>query len=138
MGDRVAALPDVVLELDRAAFGRIHDHVQELRGGVPGLQGGEAPPERRVGGFGWQELRVCSKYGANRHFVSVDFEGRIIVEAPLSHSLPAKAMMSGFSSTGFGAPCFATSSIARPTSSVVVTYFGKSALKAGKSGPNTA
>ena len=47
-------------------------------------------------------------------------------------------MMSALSSTGFGAPCFAASSIARPTSSVVVKYPGKSALKTGERGPNTA
>lgn len=49
----------------------------------------------------------------------------------------ASALISAFSSTDFGAPCRAAWSMARPTHSVVVTYFGKSAFHTGKSGPVT-
>ena len=41
------------------------------------------------------------------------------------------------SSTGFGAPRFETSSIARPNCSVVVTYFGATTFNKGSSGHNT-
>src|SRR5260370_9139805 len=44
-------------------------------------------------------------------------------------------LMSWFSHTDLGAPRLATFSIARPTHSVVVTYFGKSNLHTGESGP---
>jgi len=46
-------------------------------------------------------------------------------------------LMSAVSSIDFGAPCFATFSIARPICSVVVTYCGNSLYSSGSSGPNT-
>ena len=45
-------------------------------------------------------------------------------------------LMSTVSSTGFGQPCLATLSMARPICSVVVTYFGKSLYNSGSSGPS--
>src|SRR5947209_15219125 len=46
-------------------------------------------------------------------------------------------LMSMFSSTGLGAPDFAALTIARPTCSVVVTYFGHALYNAGSNGPST-
>jgi hypothetical protein len=46
--------------------------------------------------------------------------------------------MPSLSSTGFGAPCFATLSIAQPTCSVVVKYLGRSAFNSRQSGRNAA
>jgi hypothetical protein len=76
---------------------------------------------RRVNIFGDYPLRNMSTHTV------------LTPRARLFHHDPFRQilLMSWFSSTDLGAPRLATFSIARPTHSVVVTYFGKSGFHNG-------